>query len=143
VYPTDTTLSTNWGIWDSRNAGATSAAMAFSLGALASPVTGSWRLAYFNGTTYYGTGIVLSNQWSHVAWVRSGTTMTFYVDGVAGGTATISGTQTGTASGAPIYIGTKDNGLSNYGTVGYIADFRITNGYARTISVPTAPYDIK
>jgi hypothetical protein len=143
VYPTDTSLSTAWGIWDNRQNGATAAAMCFGLAALASPVTGSWRLTYFNGTQYYGTGTVLWNQWTHVAWVRSGTTMTFYVNGVAGGTATISGTQTGTATTNPIYIGTKDNGLAGYGTVGYIADFRITNGYARTISVPTAPYDIK
>ena len=143
VYPTDTSLSTAWTIWDARQSGATAAAMTFGLNALASPVTGSWRLTYFNGTSYYGTGTVLWNQWTHVAWVRSGTTMTFYVNGVAGGTATISGTQTGTATTSPIYIGTKDNGLSGYGTVGYIADFRITNGAARTITLPTAPYDIK
>jgi len=143
LYPTDTSLSTAWGIWDSRQNGATAAAMSFGLAALASPVTGSWRLTYYNGTSYYGTGTVLWNQWTHVAWVRSGTTMTFYVNGIAGGTATISGTQTGTATTNPIYIGIKDNGLAGYGTVGYIADFRITNGYARTITVPTAPYDIK
>lgn len=143
VYPTDTTLSNTWGIWDSRQAGATTNPMIFCLIALASPVSGSWRLSYYNGTQHFGTGTVLSNQWTHVAWVRSGTTMTFYVNGVAGGTTTISGTQTATATSNPIYIGTKDNGLSGYGTVGYIADFRITNGYARTITVPTAPYDIK
>jgi hypothetical protein len=143
VYPTDTTLTSSWGIWDSRQSGATANPMIFLLTALASPVTGSWRLSYYNGTQYYGTGTVLWNQWTHVAWARSGTTMTFYVNGVAGGTATISGTQTGAATTNPIYIGTKDNGLANYGTVGYIADFRITNGYARTITVPTAPYDIK
>ena len=143
VYPTDTTLSTAWAIWDARQSGATAAAMTFALGPLASPVTGSWRMAYFNGTNYYGTGTILWNQWTHVAWVRSGTTMTFYVNGVASGTATVSGVQTATATTNPIYIGTKDNGLANYGTVGYIADLRITNGYARTITVPTAPYDIK
>ena len=143
VYPTDTTLSTVWGIWDSRQSGATAVATVFSLNALASPVTGSWRMSYYNGTNYYGTGTVIWNQWSHLAWVRSGSTMTFYVNGVAGGTATISGTQTATVTTNPIYIGTKDNGLANYGTVGYIADLRITNGYARTITVPTAPYDIK
>jgi hypothetical protein len=143
VYPTDTTLSSTWGIWDSRQAGGTANPMIFFLTALASPVTGSWRLSYYNGTQYYGTGTVLWNQWTHVAWARSGTTMTFYVNGVAGGTATISGTQTGNATTAPIYIGSKDSGLSGYGTVGYIADFRITNGAARTITLPTAPYDIK
>jgi hypothetical protein len=141
VYPSETTLSTVWGIWDSRNASG-AAAMTFSLNALASPVSGSWRMAYFNGTSYYGTGTVLYNQWTYVAWVRSGTTMTFYVNGVAGGTATISGTQTGTATTNPIYIGTKDNGTANFGTLGYIADLRITNGYARyttTFTPPTTP----
>lgn len=143
VYPTDTTLTSAWSIWDARQSGATAAATTFSLAPLASPVTGSWRMAYFNGTNYYGTGTVLWNQWTHLAWVRNGTTMTFYVNGVAGGTATISGTQTATATTNPIYIGTKDNGLAGYGTIGYIADLRITNGYARTITVPTAPYDVK
>jgi len=143
VYPTDATISTLWGIWDSRQAGGTANPMAFSLNALASPVSGSWRMAYYNGTSYYGTTTVFSNQWTHVAWVRSGSTMTFYVNGVAGGTATVSGAQAGNITSGSIYIGTKDNGLANYGTVGYIADLRITNGYARTISVPTTPYDIK
>jgi hypothetical protein len=143
VYPTDTTLSSTWGIWDSRQAGGTANPMIFFLTALASPVTGSWRLSYYNGTQYYGTGTVLWNQWTHVAWARSGTTMTFYVNGVAGGTATISGTQTGNATTAPIYIGSKDSGTSGYGTIGYIADLRVTNGDARTIILPTAPYDIK
>jgi hypothetical protein len=138
VYPTNTTLSTVWGVWDSRQSGG-AAAMTFSLNALASPVTGSWRLAYYNGTQYYGTGTVLYNQWTYVAWVRSGTTMTFYVNGVAGGTATISGTQTGTATTNPVIIGIKDSNLSYYGTLGYIADLRITNGYARYTTAFTPP----
>jgi hypothetical protein len=142
VYPTDTTITT-WGIWDSRNAAASANPMAFTLDPLASAVAGSYRMAYYNGTKYYGTTTVFYNQWTHVAWVRSGTTMTFYVNGVAGGTATISGAQIGNVSSTPIYIGTKDNGSAGYGTNGYISDLRITNGYARTITVPTTPYDIK
>jgi hypothetical protein len=139
VYPSETTLSTAWGVWDSRQSGGTANAMAFSLGSLASPVAGSWRLSYYNGTSYYGTGTVLYNQWTYVAWVRSGTTMTFYVNGVAGGTATISGTQTGTATTNPVIIGIKDSNLSYYGTLGYIADLRITNGYARYTTAFTPP----
>jgi hypothetical protein len=143
VYPTDATISTTWGIWDSRQGGATANPMIFSLGALASPVSGSWRLQYYNGTTHSGTGIVQLNRWSHVAFVRAGSTMTFYVNGIAGGTATISGTQSGNATTNPIWIGTKDNGLAGYGTVGYIDNFRITNGVARytaNFDVPLAPY---
>jgi hypothetical protein len=142
VYPTETTLSTGWGVWDSRQSGGTPNAMVFALAPLASPVAGSWRLSYYNGTSYVGTGTVLYNQWTYVAWVRSGTTMTFYVNGVAGGTATISGTQAGTATTNPVIIGIKDSNLSGYGTLGYIADLRITNGYARystTFTPPTTP----
>jgi hypothetical protein len=117
--------------------------MVLYLYALATPVTGSWRLSYYNGTGYpNGTITVFANQWTHVAFVRSSTTMTFYVNGVAGGTATISGTQTGTATTNPIYIGSKDSASAAYGTVGYIADLRITNGYARyttTFTPPTVP----
>lgn len=142
VYPTDATISTSWGIWDSRQTGATANPMIFTLSALASPVSGSWRLRYYNGTAHSGTGTVLVNQWSHVAFVRSGSTMTFYVNGVAGGTATISGTQTGNATTNPVVIGSKDNGLAGYGTVGYISNFRIVNGtavYTANFTPPTQP----
>lgn len=130
VNPTATNLTSSWSIWDSRQSGGTPNAMVFSLVALASPVTGQWRISYYNGTSYYGTGIVNVNQWSHIAFVRSGSTMTFYVNGIAGGTATISGTQAGTATTNPVWIGTKDNSIATYGTVGYISNFRIVNGTA-------------
>jgi len=138
VYPTNAAI-TFWGVWDSRNGGASSAAMVFYLVPLATPVSGSYRMAYFNGTSYYGTGTVLVNQWTHLAWVRSGTTLTSYVNGVAGGTSTVSGTQTGAATTTPIYVGNKDGNLANYGTIGYIDDLRVTNGYARYTANFTPP----
>jgi hypothetical protein len=96
-------------------------------------------MAYYNSAYSYGTTTVLSNVWTHLAWVRVGSTLTFYVDGVAGGTVTVSGTLTGAATTNPIYIGTKDNGLATYGNVGYIDDLRITNGYARYTGNFTPP----
>jgi hypothetical protein len=104
VYPTDSTI-TYFGLWDSRSAGASAIPMIFQLAPLASAVAGSYRMAYYNGTYYYGTTTVFYNQWTHLAWVRSGTKMNFYVNGVEGGTATISGKQTGTENKTPIYIG--------------------------------------
>lgn len=141
IYPSDTSI-TYWCMWDSRQSGATAQPMVFSVNPLATPVTGQGRLTYFNGSSYNGTGIVYYNRWTHIAFVRSGTTMTFYIDGVAGGTATISGTQTGSATTNPVYIGTKDNGLANYGTTGYISNFRIVNGtavYTSNFTPSTSP----
>ena len=141
VYPSDTTI-TYWGIWDSRQSGATAQAMAFNIEPLATPVTGRGRLKYFNGTSYYSTGTIFYNRWTHVAFVRSGTTLTFYVDGVASGTATVSGTQSGTATTNPIWIGSKDNGNASYGTTGFISNLRVVNGtavYASNFTPPTTP----
>ncbi|CAB4173750.1 Concanavalin A-like lectin/glucanases superfamily [uncultured Caudovirales phage] len=140
VYPTDTSI-TQWGIWDSRQSAATATALMISLSALATPIAGSYRLLYYNGAYNYGTGTGQYNQWAHIAIVRSGSTMTFYINGVAGGTSTISGTQTGTATSNPIYIGNKDNGLASYGNVGYISNLRLVNGtavYTGNFTPPTS-----
>lgn len=138
VYPTDATI-TRWGIYDARQSGGSASAFALTLEPLASPVSGSYRMAYYNAGYLYGTITVLSNVWTHLAWVRSGTTLTFYVDGVAGGNTTVSGTLAGAATTNPIYIGSKDNGLAGYGNVGYIDDLRITNGLARYTGNFTPP----
>ena len=67
-------------------------------------------MEYYNGTSYYGTTTITHNQWTHVAWVRSGSTVTFYVNGVSGGTATVSGAQVGNITSGLIYVGgSKDN----------------------------------
>ena len=142
IYPTDTSIS-YWKIFDSRQSGATGVAMVLGLEPLASPVTGQGRLDYYNGGHNYGTGIVYYYQWTHIAFVRSSSTMTFYINGVAGGTATVSGTQTGAATTNPIYIaGTKDGGSASYGVVGNIKDLRVVNGsavYTSNFTPPTQP----
>jgi hypothetical protein len=142
VYPTNTAI-TQWGFWDGRQSGQTANPMIFNIVPLASPVTGQGRLGYYNGTSHTGTGIVLYNSWSHVAWVRRGSTMTFYVNGVAGGTVTVSGTQTANATSNPIFIGSKDQAAgAEYGTVGYISDLRVNNGtavYTSSFVPPSAP----
>lgn len=129
IYPTDTTIA-YWKIWDSRQIGASAAKTVLGLEPLASPVAGQGRLDYYNGAHNYSTGTVYYNQWTHIAFVRSGSTLTFYINGSASGTATVSGTQTGAATTNPIYIaGTKDTGAS-YGVLGYISNFRVVNGTA-------------
>jgi len=82
------------------------------------------------------------NTWTHIALVRSGTTVSYYINGVAGGS-------TGTATGAlmspvaPIYIGADAGTPSGAGYFpGYISNFRIVNGtavYTSNFTPPTQP----
>jgi len=86
------------------------------------------------GTSIY-SGTKSTGQWYHVAVVRSGTTVTFYLDGASLGTATYSynvPSHTG-------YIGGNTGRSSTLSFKGYIDDLRITNGVARYTSNFTAP----
>jgi Concanavalin A-like lectin/glucanases superfamily len=73
---------------------------------------------------------IAANTWTHVALVRSSTTVTYYINGIAGGT-------TGTATSAlmtpisPMYIGLNSGtpGTAGY-FPGYISNLRIVNGTA-------------
>lgn len=69
-------------------------------------VNSSNQLAFgVNGSTVgNSSGTVSDTDWHHVAATRSGTTITFYIDGVASGTAT-NGTAF-TLNTAPVYVGT-------------------------------------
>lgn len=138
VYPTDEGLTGSWAVIDARQTGGTATPWAMGLGNWSATAPIGWVMFYYNGTSYPGTTRIRGNVWTHCAWERVGTTMTFYTDGVPNGTATISGTIQG-ATTAPIYIGNKDNGLAGYGTTGYIDDLRITNGIARYRAGFTVP----
>ena len=81
------------------------------------------------------SGALPLNTWTHLAGVRSGSTVTFYVNGTSVGTTTNSGTLTSTSD---LTIGTSVGGGSLNFT-GYIQDVRITNGLARYTSAFTPP----
>jgi hypothetical protein len=74
------------------------------------------------------------NTWTHIAFVRSGTTLTCFLNGVSVGTTTTA-SSIGSAS-AGSYIGSSQSG--NY-WFGYIDDLRVTKGYARYTSNFTPP----
>ena len=98
--------------------------------------TGTWNVA----ATYTGTSAVIStNAWHHVAMVRSGTTLTFYVNGTAAGT--FSSANFGSGTGGTLHIGTYFNNHNNDGSdfYGYIDDLRITYGFARYTNNFVAP----
>lgn len=81
-----------------------------------------------------------NNEWTHVAAVRSGTSIVIYIDGIARGS--------GTSSAAlaypnyPLIIGCGDNNYAG-GLIGYLDEARITKGVARytaNFTPPTAAF---
>jgi hypothetical protein len=70
---------------------------------------------------------VVNNAWTHVAFVRSGTTFTVYVNGVAGTPSTNSNAMP--SSQARCFIGTSYNSSAVFFS-GYISNLRVVNGTA-------------
>jgi hypothetical protein len=101
-------------------------------------VTGAGKLALFtNNTSVLVTSSSLpSNSWAFLAMTRTGATVRAYINGTLDAT-------TGTYSGSMNCPGTALVGAGAGGTDllnGYIQDVRITKGYARTITTPTAAF---
>jgi hypothetical protein len=97
----------------------------------------------FNGSfpVINSTTSISYGSWQHIALVRSGSTLTLYVDGVANGTSTQTANVVGTANNW--WIGTAGDDLTNGYLNGYIDDLRITKGYARytaNFTPPTAAF---
>ena len=97
----------------------------------------AYRAYYYattNGTSWAvsaATGdIIPANTWTHLAFVRSGSTFTLYVNGTSAASGATSGTIP--SNGEPLVIGSTSSanpGANGY--VGYIDDLRITKGVAR------------
>lgn len=124
-----TSASTNYPIIFSNTAGTAH----FAVGLGGSGAMGCTGLGGANITS--STGVVPMNQWVHIAWVRSGSTVTAYVDGVS----VASGT------GASSFGVDLMGGLSivNYSLNGNLDEIRITNGVARytgNFTPPTAAF---
>lgn len=87
--------------------------------------SGNPVLYYNSANLLVSSGVVTVGSWNHIVWVRSGTTITSYVNGVARGTATSSanfGTTQPFRIGANITPGAYVNG--------YISNFRFVKGAA-------------
>ena len=105
-----------------------------------------WVIEVRNGTSAYfylngpvqrfgGSGVVI-NSWNYIALVRSGSTITGYVNGTSVGTYTQSGTF-GSASQS-ISIGRGGSQNTSDSAYGYISGVHLLDGTAVT-TVPTAP----
>lgn len=83
-----------------------------------------------NGTfPVINAGTINYKQWQHLALVRSGTTLTLFVDGVAVGNSNVNGVNY-TGVGTSIYIGTAGDAVSAGYIQGYLSDYKITRGVA-------------
>jgi hypothetical protein len=85
------------------------------------------------------TAVVPLNTWNHVAAVRSGQTITVYLNGVS--VASRTGVDTGIGAAGTSSIGKQSSGNPYYFT-GYIGNVKVTNGkalYTTTFNPPTAP----
>ena len=118
VYPT--TSSNTRSIVVSRSTNASTSGYAFGLN------SSNQLFVYRNA--FLGTSTAIPyNDWSHVAWVRSGTTNTFYVNGIASGTFTDGSNYTDPSTNAT-YIG-MNQGSAEY-FAGNISNLRINKGTA-------------
>lgn len=96
-------------------------------------------LEFYGGSgtvTVTGTTAISATTWTHFAVVRSGSTITIYINGTAGGTATNSSFSDDTS--ALVYVGGRADS-SALSLNGYIDDLRITKGAARYIGNFTPP----
>jgi hypothetical protein len=96
------------------------------------------QLSYFINGGSGASGTATINTWHHIAVVRSGSTITTYLNGVAQNIVTTSTT----FSGVPYFGAGLYSSVLYYGA-GYMDDLRITKGYARytaNFSVPTAAF---
>jgi len=92
------------------------------------------------GTPITGGAPLVLNSWNHVALVRSGSTVTVYVNGVQKATGSVPNSISGS-----LQIGRwLDSGSFDSGITGYLSNFRVsnTNLYSgSTFSVPTSPLE--
>jgi hypothetical protein len=107
-----------------------------------------WELINNAGTVYFrfltgsaGAGQVTAssaisaNQWYYISVIRSGSTITLYINGSSVGSTTYSGSQTSESSFLKV-------GADRVGTslmTGYLQDMRISK-YVRPTTIPTAAF---
>jgi hypothetical protein len=130
-----TTLNAYNHVWDSRISDADTAG--FSIGYTANGKLNLWTDGAFKIQT---TGTIGANAWNHIALERNGSTFKIYVNGTADAT-----TWTGTPNftNQTCTIGRYYDSTTNYMTIGYLDEFRVSKGiarYAGNFSVETAEY---
>jgi hypothetical protein len=108
-------------------------------------VTSAVQMTWYNKNSSNGNGVTIAfnsppaNAWHHFAAVRSGNTVTVFIDGVSTATATYGGTQK-VNSGAPFTIGGRNSNTNNI--TAYITYVRVVPGkalYTANFTPPLQP----
>jgi hypothetical protein len=97
-------------------------------------------LEFYGGSgtiTVTGTIPLVVGVWTHFAVVRSGSTITIYVNGVAGGSGTNSSFTDETTTG--LYIGSRADSIASLSVNGFLSNIRIVKGTAVYTSAFTPP----
>lgn len=96
--------------------------------------TNNYKMGYFDRATNgwkYSTGIVFENTWTHVAISLGNGILTFYINGVASGTAAVTSAY---QDNLPMYIGRQENSYYVWNNFnGTMDELRLWN-YTRTPS---------
>jgi len=95
---------------------------------------------FTNGSSFVlsSSGTVSLNTWTYIAFVRSGSTGTFYINGTSAGSGSLSGIS---IQNTIFTVGATNPAWTTGYFTGYISNFRISDA-ARTISsTPTAPFN--
>ena len=89
--------------------------------------SGQLGFSYYNGSPVYvqSTLVCSLNTWSHIAFTKTSSGITLFVNGVASTTTAVSGTPQSSAS-VPLAIG---------GSVGLSSPYNIVNGYASNVRI--------
>lgn len=112
-----------------------SRASAATTGGFALATNASGQVGFFTNSSFgILGGSVATGAWHHVALVRSGGTITFYVNGSSIGTST----NTNALNDGRLWIGISGPDSINPFN-GYMQDIRVTNGVARYTSTFTPP----
>lgn len=93
-------------------------------------------IIYTTSTLASSTKDITAGSWNHVAVTRSGTNLTFWINGVSGGTTTNSTN----LSSQPVYIGNSTT--TSVALTGFLSNVRMVKGtavYTTAFTPPTAP----
>lgn len=92
--------------------------------------------------TASAAGVIVLNRWHHVAFVRNGTALAIFVNGVQVATPTTTNLEASTVK--PMTIGGQFQSSGNSNWNGYIADFRVIKGrgiYKGNFTPPSKPLE--